>query len=169
MNELKGEQKDWLVLHLGTNIGDRKKNISVAKKLLEDYFGGALLESSLYQTAAWGKEDQSFFLNQAFVFRAKKMASEILKIVQDIENEMGRVRNEKWGERLIDIDIMFKGAELVNTPVLIIPHPFIALRRFVLEPLVEIIPDWMHPIENKSILKMLEECRDDLEVKKISA
>jgi len=155
--------KDLVVL-LGTNQGDRVLNLNKAENNLQKHFSNTILKSSIYQTAAWGLENQPIFLNQVLVFSTQKPALEILEICQSIEIQLGRIRKEKWGPRVIDIDILFLGAEIIHHPTLIIPHPEIINRRFTLLPLVEILPDFVHPTTEISLSQHLNTCIDKLEV-----
>ncbi|PZR33762.1 MAG: 2-amino-4-hydroxy-6-hydroxymethyldihydropteridine diphosphokinase, partial [Azospira oryzae] len=127
-----------------------------------------LKESSLYQTSAWGKTDQPDFLNQVIEISYEGDPFLLLKSLLDIESKMGRVRIEKWGTRIIDIDILFYGNTIVNGSDLRVPHPQIPYRRFTLIPLVEIAPDFIHPVLHQSNTQLLHECTDLLEVKKLS-
>ncbi|MBS1765687.1 MAG: 2-amino-4-hydroxy-6-hydroxymethyldihydropteridine diphosphokinase [Bacteroidetes bacterium] len=120
--------------------------------------------SSIYETAAWGNTLQAPFLNQAIIVDTEYSADELLKKILQIESTMGRVRTERWEPRIIDIDILFYGNEIVRTDQLTIPHPEIENRRFVLEPLNEMIPEFIHPILNKTIKQLLSQCSDTLTV-----
>lgn len=152
------------VLLLGTNIGNRKENLVVATKLVDEQIGKLVQTSAIYQTAAWGVEDQEDFLNQVITFNTELEAIEILEKTLAIEKQMGRERFQKWGPRLIDIDILFLGDTIVNEPNLKVPHPEIQNRRFTLEPLNELMPEFVHPTLNKSISKLLNICPDTLPV-----
>ena len=122
-------------------------------------------ESEIYETAAWGNEDQEDFLNQVIEVETSKSPQRLLKISQLIENEMGRVRYEKWGKRLIDIDLLYFNDLVFQEADLTLPHPGIADRRFTLIPLVEIAPDFVHPELQKTQHELLNDCPDTLEVK----
>ncbi|WP_454881212.1 2-amino-4-hydroxy-6-hydroxymethyldihydropteridine diphosphokinase [Sphingobacterium detergens] len=153
---------------LGTNLGDRLQQLSLAKQSLEQQIGMILQESSIYETAAWGVEDQPSFLNQVILISSLLSALECLNLTQKIELDLGRVRLKKWGERAIDIDLLYFNDEVINYPNLIIPHPFIAERRFTLEPLAEIAPTYIHPVYKINNVSLLHNCKDELPVKKIS-
>ncbi len=131
---------------LGTNLGDRFQQLDLARKQLESRIGAIIDASSVYETAAWGVEDQPAFLNQALLLTTDLQALDCLEITQSIEQELGRIRIKKWGERVIDIDLIYFNQDIIDLPTLRIPHPFIAERRFVLAPLVEIAPDYIHPL-----------------------
>ncbi len=121
-------------------------------------------ESEIYETAAWGKEDQEAFLNQVIEVETGKSPQRVLFIVNMIEKEMGRERFEKWGSRLIDIDILYFGDIVFEEDNLLIPHPEIQNRRFTLAPLVEIAPQFLHPKLEKTQAQLLAECPDALAV-----
>ena len=155
-------------LLLGTNQGDRKKNLTFARNAIELSVGPILKASSLYQTAAWGKTDQPDFLNQALEVETLLSAENVLGELLRIEQSMGRQREEKWGERIMDIDILFYENEIHNSPQLTIPHPELPNRRFALGPLAEIAGDIIHPVLNLKIQEMLERCSDPLLVRRLN-
>lgn len=155
-------------LLLGSNLGDSRKYLSDAISEIESKIGTINAKSSLYQTASWGKQDQPDFINQVIELSTNLNPADLLKGILEIENIFGRQRLEKWGSRTIDIDILLFEDQLVNSPDLIIPHPYLSVRRFSLMPLSEIAPDLLHPISKKSITELLLELTDDLFVKKLS-
>jgi 2-amino-4-hydroxy-6-hydroxymethyldihydropteridine diphosphokinase len=112
-----------------------------------------------------GLTEQPAFYNQALVFKTVLPALDVLAHTQQIEKDLGRIRKERWGARMIDIDILFYGQHIMNTPALQLPHPQLHLRRFALVPLAEILPVWEHPVLEKSIQELLLQCPDTLEVK----
>lgn len=140
-----------LILSFGSNIGDCKANIKKCYSLLEAKFGVPLITSSFYETKPWGKTDQPNFINSAGYCNLEKKPLEILPIILETEQEIGRIRTEKWGPRVIDIDILFIDNEVIKLDELIVPHPFIQERAFVLEPLAEILPNYIHPTLKKDI------------------
>lgn len=152
----------------GGNLGNRAENLETAKRMIDERAGSVLKTSSVYETAAWGKTNQPDYLNQALMIKTPLQPNELLECLLQIEKELGRVRQEKYGSRTIDIDILFYGDSIMNTPRLVIPHPQLQNRRFVLEPLAEIDPALIHPVFNKTISTLLSECIDPLNVKKIS-
>lgn len=166
MNEV---QMNEAYLILGTNVGNRLTNIEVAIKLIELQTGKIKKKSAIYSTQAWGYEDQPDFLNQAILIDTLLDSSTLLNKLIDIEKQLGRVRemNEVWMQRTMDIDILFFNAEIINLPDLTIPHPHLQNRKFVLTPLVEIANNYIHPLLNKSIQTLIEECTDKLVVKLI--
>jgi len=155
-------------LLIGGNLGNRKENLSKAVSLINEQCGSLTRSSSIYETEAWGNTDQPSFLNQALEISTSLTARQLMRRVLKIEEEMGRVRKEKLGPRIIDIDILFFENEIHDLRFLKIPHPEIQNRRFVLAPLAEINSTLQHPVLKKSIEELLEECPDNLEVKKIA-
>lgn len=151
----------------GGNEGDRYLNMQQARTNIELICGRLLLVSSLYETAPWGKTDQPDFLNQVLLIETKRSPAELLKALLQIEEKGGRIRTVKNAPRTIDIDILFYNRSVIEEPGLTIPHPRIADRRFVLEPMNEISPGFVHPVLHKTIHQLLLECTDELAVKKI--
>jgi 2-amino-4-hydroxy-6-hydroxymethyldihydropteridine diphosphokinase len=151
---------------IGGNIGNRVANLEMALKLIEQECGAISHTSAIYETAPWGKKDQPYFLNQALIAFTILSPPKLLENVLAIEKQMGRYRVEKFGSRIIDMDILFYNDEVINTGQLTVPHPEMQNRRFVLEPLAEIAPQKIHPILKKSVKKLLDECPDTLSVKK---
>ena len=152
----------------GGNIGNRKAMLQKAIQLLNEYCGKVTAESSLYETAAWGKTDQSAFLNQALELETGLNARQLIRKILKVEKLMGRERKEKYGPRIIDIDILLFNDETHDIPFLKLPHPEIQNRRFALIPLEEIAADIIHPVLKKTIKQLLADCPDKLEVKKIT-
>lgn len=153
-------------LLLGSNMGDSEQMLAVATNMIEKNIGKLTKSSSIYRTAAWGKEDQPDFLNQIIIVSSSLSSSTVLKEMFDIEKEMGRVRTTKNAARVIDIDMLFFNDEIIQTETLIVPHSQIQNRRFVLVPLAEISPDFQHPLLKKSSLELLIICSDKLNVQK---
>jgi 2-amino-4-hydroxy-6-hydroxymethyldihydropteridine diphosphokinase len=122
----------------------------------------------LYQTASWGNLDQPDFINQVIELKTSLSPADLLKAILKIENVLGRQRLKKWGSRTIDIDILLYEDQIVNTADLVIPHPYLSVRRFSLMPLSEIAPNLVHPISRKNITELLNELTDNLFVKKLS-
>lgn len=155
---------EGIYLLLGSNIGDRKLNLLNALKKLAEVNVTVIQQSSVYQTAAWGVQEQQAFLNQVIKVETVLKPQQLLKTILTIEQELGRVRIEKWGERLIDIDILYYYDLVLNDTSLKIPHPELQNRRFTLVPLVEISPEMQHPILNCSQSQLLKKCKDKLAV-----
>nr|WP_294874182.1 2-amino-4-hydroxy-6-hydroxymethyldihydropteridine diphosphokinase [uncultured Pedobacter sp.] len=155
-------------LLLGSNLGEREQLIEDAIKQIANEIGEVFIRSSVYETEAWGNEDQPSFLNIALGVETKLTPIEVLNKALEIELELGRVRHEKWGSRLIDIDLIFYDDIVVDMGAeLQIPHPQMQYRKFVLEPLAEIVPDYMHPVLKMTVREVLERLRDNLSVSKI--
>lgn len=133
----------------------------MAKYYLEKELGEISNTSSIWLSEAWGKKDQSDFLNLVLTFPIQKTPREVLDLCLSTENKMGRVRDEKWGPRSIDIDILFFADQMVDEKGLLIPHKQIANRRFVLLPLAEIDTDLVHPDSAQTITEMIASCDDD--------
>ena len=146
-----------IFLGVGTNLGDKKKNIFRAYELLEEKGVKILRKSSLYQSAAWGIRDQSSFLNSVIEVGFDQDAEKLLEICLNVEHEMGRKRLIKWGPRLIDLDIIDFHQQKHNSLNLILPHPFYTQRAFVLAPLSELESDWQDEESGKSIAELLSQ------------
>ena len=155
-------------LLIGGNLGDRKENLLTAISLISEQCGSLTKSSSVYETEAWGITDQPSFLNQALEISTSLNARQLMRKILKIEKEMGRVRKEKLGPRIIDIDILLFENEIHDLRFLKIPHPELQNRRFVLVPLAEIDPTLQHPVLKKTIAELLEECPDNLEVRKFA-
>jgi 2-amino-4-hydroxy-6-hydroxymethyldihydropteridine diphosphokinase len=150
----------------GGNMGDREENLRQALQLIGTHCGAIRTVSFIYETAAWGNTDQPAFLNQAIELDTDLNARQLIRKVLKLEKMMGRVREEKYGPRIIDIDILLFNDEKHNYHFLKLPHPEMQNRRFVLVPLAEIAPQLVHPVLQKNITELLAGCPDQLEVKK---
>ncbi len=152
-------------LLLGSNLGDREELLNTAREQIEKWIGTIVKTSLIYETEAWGIEDQPEFLNQALEIETELKPIEVLDKIGIIEKEMGRRRYQKWGTRIIDIDILYFDDVVIETEELTIPHPENPNRKFVLVPMVEIAPDLVHPTLSLSQEELLDRCQDPLEVK----
>jgi len=154
-------------LLLGSNLGNRQLLLQTAIAEIAEQVGPVLRQSALYETQSWGKTDQPDYLNQVVFLKTQLPAKNVLTEILAIETRMGRTRYEKWGSRLIDIDILFYNNDVINQDGLEVPHPELQNRRFTLEPLVEIAADLVHPLLNKTMLQLKTELTDSLVVKKL--
>jgi len=151
-------------LSTGSNIGNRKAYLAMAFNKLNEQLGNIIRSSGIYETEAWGIENQRGFFNQVLCIETIRTPKEVLQTVNTIEKEMGRTREDKWAARTIDIDILFYDDLIHNEDNLIIPHPHIQERNFVIVPFLEIAPDFMHPKLNKTIRELYFACTDKLKV-----
>ena len=153
-------------LLIGGNMGDRLANLKEAIYHINAQAGKIEKESSIYETAAWGMTNQPSFLNQALLINTMHTAPQLMTILLAIEIKLGRKRDLPLGPRTIDIDIIYFNSEIIHTNDLIIPHPSMFKRNFVLIPMVEIAPDFIHPQLNKTNSALLSECNDECLVHK---
>jgi 2-amino-4-hydroxy-6-hydroxymethyldihydropteridine diphosphokinase len=154
-------------LGIGTNLGDREKNLNGALILIREHIGRIEKVSSVYKTEPWGFSSENDFLNIVARVNTRLKPSGLLGRILMIEAKMGRLRNDqKYSSRLIDIDILLFGEKLLETKALVVPHPRLHERRFVLVPLNEIAADLIHPKLGKSISDLLKECPDKSRVRK---
>ncbi len=147
-------------LQLGSNLGDREQLLFDATTIITDKIGTVVSKSKVYESTPWRVEAQENYLNQIVKIETGFTPEETLQFALDIEEELGRVRVEKWGERLIDIDIIFFNDEIIETSDLCIPHKHMHERNFVLEPLNEIAPEYIHPKYKKTVAELLEQSKD---------
>lgn len=150
-------------LLLGSNQGDREYFLREARYRLAQ-FGTVIAQSGLYETAAWGLENQADFLNQVLQLRTAHSPENLLQSINAIEAALGRIRTEKYGSRNIDIDILYYDDLILELPHLIIPHPRLHLRRFTLVPLTELAPEGVHPLLKQNHKTLLAACPDVLDV-----
>jgi 2-amino-4-hydroxy-6-hydroxymethyldihydropteridine diphosphokinase len=155
-----------IYLLLGSNMVNSSAQKKKAKSLINKQVGKVSRASSFYSTAAWGNTAQPDFLNQVIVISTKLNPAEVLDIILSIEKSMGRIRTVKNAPRIIDIDILFYEKEIINEIDLIIPHPLMQERKFVLIPLNELSPNFIHPVFKKNIHELLRNCKDKLPVQK---
>ncbi|WP_338873304.1 2-amino-4-hydroxy-6-hydroxymethyldihydropteridine diphosphokinase [Spirosoma sp. SC4-14] len=151
-------------LLLGANLGNRIQTLQRAVGLIAERVGSVTQQSSWYETAPWGVTDQPAYVNQVIAVETDLKPDALLEQTQAIEQQLGRVRFEKWGARLIDIDILYYDQEIVLTKSLTIPHPYLHQRRFTLVPLAEIAPNFEHPVLQKTSRELLAVCEDESEV-----
>ncbi len=152
-------------LLLGSNTGDRKALLEDAIRQISSMAGPVVRKSSVYETQPWGKSEQPEFLNQAIEIETALPPRVLLATVLEIERLLGRVRTGRWDPRTIDIDILFYDDAIVNESNLVLPHPLMRERRFVLTPLAQLAGNFMHPVFGKTVRQLLEECPDPLEVR----
>jgi 2-amino-4-hydroxy-6-hydroxymethyldihydropteridine diphosphokinase len=139
-----------------------------AEDLIEKYAGIISAESKVYETAAWGNTNQSSFLNKVIRISTPHSPEALLNILLEAELKLGRIRDEKWGPRTIDLDILYYNNEIIKSAILTIPHPEIGNRRFTLVPLCDIAAEYIHPIVKKNNNELLNQCSDQSEVKLFS-
>jgi 2-amino-4-hydroxy-6-hydroxymethyldihydropteridine diphosphokinase len=152
-----------IIILLGSNLGNRLANLKQAIASIAS-FSTILQQSNIYQTAAWGNTDQADFLNQAIEIQTNQTAENLMHALLAIESQMGRVRLQKWEPRIIDLDIIFYESAIHTTDFIQIPHPEMQNRAFVLKPLLDLIPNFEHPILKQNITQLWEKCPDQLEV-----
>ena len=154
-----------IYLLTGTNLGIKPDNLSRAKSYINRLVGPIHRESSIYETAAWGFENQENFLNQALMLKSEIFPEKLLVLLKKIEQTMGRAGTVKWGPRAIDIDILFVGNSVIETENLCVPHRNLQRRNFALIPLTEIAPELFHPVLKKTVTQLLMKCGDENWVK----
>ncbi len=158
-----------LYILLGGNLGDKQKVFSEAIALLNKQVGKITAYSAIYETEPWGFESVDYFWNQALEISTVLSPEEVLLQTQQIELHLGRTRKAaQYDSRIIDIDILFYGDQVISLDNLIVPHPRIQERKFVLVPLSEIASELMHPVFHKNIRQLLEECPDSLKVERVT-
>lgn len=155
------------ILLLGSNLQNPLQQLETAKLNISKLVT-FLRESSIYKTAAWGNTNQDDFYNQALEIESVFPPEELMLKLIEIEESMGRRRVDKWEPRIIDIDIIAIDSLVINTESLVVPHPHLQNRMFVLIPMQEIWNDWVHPVLGENINSLLSTCEDILPVIKIS-
>lgn len=153
--------KKKLVLSLGSNLGNRYAFLLRAIKEIEKSFDAKPVIAHFYETPPWGKENQPQFINTAIYCYIDIPILQCFDKIQTIEEEMGRLKTEIWGPRTIDIDLLFYDSDILNTDGLIVPHQHLHERAFVLKPLQDILPNFIHPLENKTINQLIKNIVDD--------
>jgi len=152
-----------IAFSIGANLGNRHAALAHAIKRLTDLIPD-LLCSSVYETEPVGYTDQPTFLNCACIGSTFLPIDDIYALIQDIHNELSRKSRPRWHEREIDVDILIYGSQIIDTETIVIPHPRMHQRAFVLKPLSEIAPSMMHPLFNSSMLDLFERCEDEAAV-----
>ncbi len=150
----------------GGNVGDRSENLVAAAAHITRVCGPVVKSSTVYETAPWGNSSQPAFLNQVLLVKTALPARKLLNALLGIEEMMGRKREEKYGPRLIDIDLLFFNSDIIRLPHLHVPHPEMIKRRFVMQPLAEIAPEFIHPVLQLPVKTLLQQSEDKLDVKK---
>lgn len=153
---------------LGTNLGDKAANLAAALETIRSTCGKIVQHSSVYETAAWGVTDQPVFLNCVIEVATELGPEALLGTLLEIEKQMGRVRLQRWGERVIDLDVLYYDQLVLSSETLILPHPRLQERRFTLVPLCEIAAELVHPLLHKTSVQLLESCTDESLVTKVS-
>lgn len=151
-------------LLLGSNLGDRATLLREARTELAALAGELMAISGIYETAAWGREDQPAFLNQAIALRTPLAPEALLAACLAVERHAGRERRERWGSRTLDVDVLLYGVEVIDSPTLTVPHPQLAVRRFALMPLAEIAAAVRVPGLELTVAELLAQCPDPLAV-----
>ena len=150
------------ILGLGTNLGDREKNLFTTLGHITEQVGRVVKISPVYETEPWGFESEDTFLNAVILVETNLKPCSLLGRLLMIEAFMGRLREGKsYSSRIIDIDILFFSDSIINEGDLVVPHPKLHLRRFVLTPLSDIEPELIHPVIKKTISELLAECEDN--------
>jgi 2-amino-4-hydroxy-6-hydroxymethyldihydropteridine diphosphokinase len=153
-----------LILHLGSNVGDREAHLTLALQKIEMKIGTIAMSSTIYETEAWGMADQADFLNMAVSVSTKTGLKDCFKLCKEIELMVSGPKDIKWGPRVLDIDLIFFNDEIYQDAQLTIPHPQIENRNFVLIPLMEICGNYTHPQYAKTIEELYDDCKDECQV-----
>lgn len=157
-----------IYVSLGSNLGNKLQNLDIARELIGNEVGNMHSVSGIYESAAWGYSSENLFYNCCLSSVTLLEPLPLLEKMLSIETKMGRVRGDKgYSDRLIDMDLLFFNNVVLDHPRLVIPHPAMANRRFVLTPLSEIAPELVHPVNGLTVLEMLEGCQDKVAVKLI--
>ena len=156
-------------LMVGGNVGDRMKYLNRCIDLLRSDIGRITSMSAIYESEPWGFDDTQWFLNQVVVVETNLAPFALLEYIQRIEQTLGRLRtHDGYHSRTMDIDILLYGNLVINTPELVIPHPRMAERMFVLQPMAELAPDMEHPVLHQTMANLREHCADRKQVRKYS-
>lgn len=159
------------LISLGSNIGDRKKNLAKAIRYINVSVGQIIDLSGIFETEPWGFSSENNFLNMAIEVISDLEPKRMMENCLEIEIKLGRERtdSEEYASRIIDIDLLFYQDLIINTPELTLPHPLLHLRRFILEPLCQIAPDVVHPVLGKTITELLKNCTDNSKVEQLAS
>ncbi|MCP4312226.1 MAG: 2-amino-4-hydroxy-6-hydroxymethyldihydropteridine diphosphokinase [Bacteroidetes bacterium] len=153
---------------LGSNMGDRVLHLERAAELLRERTGTLVSLSGMYESPSWGYDSDTPFINCCLAIRTGLDPLDLMGTARGIEQEMGRTRTESgYSDRVIDVDLLLCGELVMDHPRLVVPHPRMSLRRFVLLPLAEILPDLRHPVSGLTIAQLLEQCPDQSPVKPV--
>ena len=158
---------EGIYLLLGTNLGDRPTNLWEAQRRIEQLAGKVTDASTYYESEAWGVTNQPNFYNQVLRIETTLSHEPLLRTLQAIEQQMGKVKLGHWRERVIDIDLLYYGNRRASTTFLSLPHPQIPNRRFTLLPLCEIAAEQVHPVLYQTHRQLLAQCPDPLQVWKV--
>lgn len=156
-----------IYLALGTNVGNKEENLKEAIKRLSEGGIEVVGESPIYKTPPYGPVEQDWFLNQVVEVQTELDADELFEAMQIIEKEMGREKEVRWGPRLIDLDIIFYNDLVLHEKNLTIPHADMQNRKFVLQPMCDLNPKFLHPVFEKRMEELLENCNDEGVIEKI--
>jgi 2-amino-4-hydroxy-6-hydroxymethyldihydropteridine diphosphokinase len=163
------DKRNLVYLSIGTNLGNRKLNMEEAIHFIS-IFSEIEKVSSIFETEAWGKKELLPFFNMVISISTSMLPDELLKACQEIESKLGRVKGDKdtYENRIIDIDILFYNNDIIQKKGLIVPHPLLHERLFVIEPFIEIAPRFIHPLLKQSMLELSRTCEDESEIQKLS-
>lgn len=150
----------YVYLLCGSNMGNRQENLGKAISLIQDRIGDVEKISAIYESEAWGEEEQDDFLNQAVMVKSSLQAEALLVELKKIEAILGRTESFRWGPRIIDIDILLIDTLVYFTDHLQVPHASLPQRRFALQPLAEIAPSLVHPVSGFTMQELLGQCED---------
>lgn len=152
-------------ISLGSNTGDRRDYLEKSLVMILKSIGNLKSKSPIYETQAWGHIHQDDFLNQVICIHTEFSPTELLRRLLQIENNLGRQRTFRYGPRTIDLDILLYDDLIVNSHELVIPHPEMHRRKFILVPIVSIAPDLIHPVFKKTMFQLTQEVEDNLQVR----
>ncbi len=154
-----------VILGIGGNTGDRSKNLTLAGLLLADELGIITMRSPVIESEPWGFQSESWFLNQILVFETSLNVSRVLAICLDVEEAMGRKRSGVYSDRVMDVDILFCGNQVIVEEGVTVPHPRLHERLFILKPLEKIKPDLIHPVSGLTVKEMYQACGDQTQTR----